>query len=173
MTIFFFCQPERDNSCGPPNMTDRDRHQWRKRRIAELHQQQGHTCPRYITACSEQRWACHGRQQLWQGDIVVKGDIVEPSAARASGSARTDVDEAADVLEPLEGAALGLLLLVLLLDLGGLATHLTGTGERTVNLTCEAGGEGASASARRKPRGRERHTRQNQNPGLCWDERAP
>jgi hypothetical protein len=40
----------------------------------------------------------------------------------------TNVDEAAVVLEPLQGAAFGSLLLVLLGDLGGLAAHLAGTG---------------------------------------------
>lgn len=42
---------------------------------------------------------------------------------------RTNVNETAVVLDALHGTACGLLLLLLLGDLGGLATHLTGTGE--------------------------------------------
>ena len=49
----------------------------------------------------------------------------------------TNIDEAAVVLITLRGAAGGLLGLLLLGDLGGLAAHLTGTGEGTVDLACE------------------------------------
>ena len=45
-------------------------------------------------------------------------------------------DEAAVVLDPLVGAAAGLLLLVLLGHLGGLPAHLPGTSQRSVNLAC-------------------------------------
>ena len=49
--------------------------------------------------------------------------------------AHNHVDETAVVLKTSLGAATGLLLLVLVLsDLGGLLTDLTGTGQRTVNL---------------------------------------
>lgn len=58
-------------------------------------------------------------------------------APRRHSTTRTDVHEATDVLQPLHGAALGQLLLVLLGDLGGLATHLTGTGQGAVHLTCK------------------------------------
>ena len=43
--------------------------------------------------------------------------------------------EALSVEHALLGAALGLLLLFLLLDLGGLALHLTGASERSVDFT--------------------------------------
>lgn len=49
---------------------------------------------------------------------------------------RTNIHEAAGVLEALHGAARRQLLLVLLVDLGGLAAHLTGTGEGSVDLSC-------------------------------------
>lgn len=68
------------------------------------------------------------------------GDEAGPEVlgARKEGSAPkklTNVDEAAVVLEALERTSNGLLLLLRLGDLGGLTTNLTGTGERTVNLT--------------------------------------
>lgn len=47
----------------------------------------------------------------------------------------TNVHEAAVVLDALVGAADGVGLLLGLGNLGGLTTHLTGTGEGTVNLT--------------------------------------
>lgn len=49
----------------------------------------------------------------------------------------TGGDETAVVLHALVGAATGLLLLVLLGDLWGLAPHLTGTSQRSVYLTCK------------------------------------
>lgn len=49
---------------------------------------------------------------------------------------RTNVDESSVVLDALCSAALGVLLLVGLCDLGGLTTHLTGTSQGSVNLTC-------------------------------------
>jgi hypothetical protein len=51
---------------------------------------------------------------------------------------RTDVDEAPVVLEAPASAAARLLALLLRRDLGGLAAHLTGTGERAVDLSCGA-----------------------------------
>ena len=45
-----------------------------------------------------------------------------------------DVDEPAVVLDPPLGAARLLLLLLLGVNLGRLAAHLAGTGERSVNL---------------------------------------
>jgi hypothetical protein len=63
---------------------------------------------------------------------------------------RTDVHEAVVVLQPLPGAARGLLRLVRRRDLGGLAAHLAGAGERAVDLACGAatsgGGRGGSAA---------------------------
>lgn len=44
-------------------------------------------------------------------------------------------DETAVVLQPLVSAAAGLLHLVLLRHLGGLASHLTSTSQRSMNLT--------------------------------------
>lgn len=49
-----------------------------------------------------------------------------------------NIDEAAVVLHALLGTALGLLLCVLLLDLGCLTTHLTGTGKRSMDLSYES-----------------------------------
>ena len=46
-----------------------------------------------------------------------------------------NVDVAAVVLHALLGAATGLLLLLSSLDLGGLALHLSGTCERSVNFS--------------------------------------
>lgn len=48
----------------------------------------------------------------------------------------TNVDESAVVLDALHGTARGLLLLLLLGDLGGLAAHLAGTCEGSVYLAC-------------------------------------
>ena len=50
-----------------------------------------------------------------------------------------DVDEAAGVSEPLLGAALGGLLLLLGLNLGSLRLDLSGTSEGSVNLTHDCG----------------------------------
>ena len=47
-----------------------------------------------------------------------------------------DVDKPPVVQQPLVGASLWHLLLLLLLHLWSLAAHLTGTGKRTVNFTC-------------------------------------
>ena len=47
-----------------------------------------------------------------------------------------DVDKPPVVQQPLVGASLWHLLLLLLLHLWRLAAHLTGTGKRTVNFTC-------------------------------------
>lgn len=47
----------------------------------------------------------------------------------------TNIDVAAVVLHALLGAATGLLLLLPGLDLGGLALHLSGTCERSVNFS--------------------------------------
>ena len=52
----------------------------------------------------------------------------------ALATGELDVHEAAGVCEPLLCAALGDLLLLLLLDLGGLRLDLAGTGEGSVNL---------------------------------------
>ena len=65
-------------------------------------------------------------------------------------------DEAAVVLDPLVGAAAGLLLLVLLGDLGRLAAHLPGTGQRSVHLTHVDGGGEAVERRRRRVGGRVR-----------------
>jgi len=48
----------------------------------------------------------------------------------------TDIDKAAVVLQALLCAALGDLGFFLRGNLGGLTTHLTGTGERAVDLAC-------------------------------------
>lgn len=53
----------------------------------------------------------------------------------ALAAGHDDVHEAAGVCETLLRAALRDLLLLLLLDLGGLRLDLTGTRERTVDLT--------------------------------------
>merc|ERR1719460_1497670 len=55
-----------------------------------------------------------------------------------SAGAHDHVHEAAVVLEALEGAPSGLLLLVLLVDLGRLPPNLPRPSQRTVNLACEA-----------------------------------
>lgn len=49
----------------------------------------------------------------------------------------TNVHETAVVLDTLHCTACGLLLLLLLGHLGGLATHLTGTSEGSVDLACK------------------------------------
>ncbi|GMS81562.1 hypothetical protein PENTCL1PPCAC_3737, partial [Pristionchus entomophagus] len=55
----------------------------------------------------------------------------------AARSGEGDVDEASVVLDTTMGTSGELLLLLLLLDLGGLGTDLSGTSERTVHLTSE------------------------------------
>lgn len=50
-----------------------------------------------------------------------------------------DVDEAAGVCDALLGAALGRLLLLLGLDLGGLRLHFAGTRERAVDFPHDCG----------------------------------
>jgi hypothetical protein len=76
---------------------------------------------------------------------------------------RTDVHEAAVVLQALAGAASGLLLLVLLGDLRGLAPHLAGTSQGAVNLACARGGRGAGGVGRR-PTPRRRGPRPDRTP---------
>lgn len=80
----------------------------------------------------------------WQsGSILTEATEWSPDClARCPGGTvqrRTDVDETAVVLETLESAALGQLLLVLLLDLGCVSAHLTGASQGSVNLSCSTG----------------------------------
>lgn len=63
--------------------------------------------------------------------------------------ADNDVHKAAVVKEALVGSATGLLLLVGLLDLGGLRLDLTGTCEGTVDFACDEKNKGASARHRK------------------------
>jgi len=60
---------------------------------------------------------------------------MEPKNHTQKSKERTCSHKPTVVLHPLVSAALRLLLLVLLSDLGRLTTHLSGTGQRTVNLT--------------------------------------
>ena len=60
--------------------------------------------------------------------VGVRADLLATSSSH-------NVDESAVVLDSLLGTSRGKLLLLLLGHLGGLVSHLTGTSQRTVNLS--------------------------------------
>ena len=79
-----------------------------------------------------------GRPHDTHARVSTLGGGVGVGSPLLSAEAHNDVDVSAVVKQALVRAPLGDLLLVLLLDLGGLAAHLTGTSQGTVNLTCDA-----------------------------------
>ena len=76
---------------------------------------------------------CTHRVDIFNALRLVNGPETLQQSSRRN---RTNVNETTVVLQPLHGASLRELLLVCLGDLRGLATHLTGTSEGSVHLTC-------------------------------------